>query len=139
MRTIATLQQPDQGTIHFFNLDVLHQPVELRKQLGYLAQEFGVYPRVNAYDMLDHLALLKGIISAADRKATVEALLHRVNLWEPRKKALTGFSGGMRQRFGIAQAFSAIQGCSSWTSPPPASTLASAIASTTCWPRSART
>jgi ABC-2 type transport system ATP-binding protein len=104
MRTIATLQEPDTGQIHLDNIDVLREKQELRKTLGYLPQEFGVYPRTSAQDMLSHLALLKGIVDAKQRKATVEALLQRTNLWEHRKKALTGFSGGMRQRFGIAQA-----------------------------------
>jgi ABC-2 type transport system ATP-binding protein len=104
MRTIATLQEPDTGQIHLGDIDVLRQKQELRKTLGYLPQEFGVYPRTSAQDMLNHLALLKGIVDARQRKATVEALLQRTNLWEHRKKALTGFSGGMRQRFGIAQA-----------------------------------
>jgi ABC-type multidrug transport system ATPase subunit len=104
MRTIATLQQPDAGTIRLGPIDVLREKQELRKTLGYLPQEFGVYPRTSAQDMLSHLALLKGIVDAKQRKTTVEALLHRTNLWEHRKKALTGFSGGMRQRFGIAQA-----------------------------------
>jgi ABC-2 type transport system ATP-binding protein len=104
MRTIATLQEPDTGQIHLGDIDVLRQKQELRKTLGYLPQEFGVYPRTSAQDMLSHLALLKGIVDGRQRKATVEALLQRTNLWEHRKKALTGFSGGMRQRFGIAQA-----------------------------------
>ena len=104
MRTIATLQTPTSGTISFDGLDVIARPEELRKTLGYLPQDFGVYPRVSAYDMLDHMAVLKGISSGAERKATVEALLNQVNLWAVRKKALAGFSGGMRQRFGIAQA-----------------------------------
>jgi len=104
MRTIATLQEPDTGQIHLGDNDVLRQKQELRKTLGYLPQEFGVYPRTSAQEMLSHLALLKGIVDARQRKATVEALLQRTNLWEHRKKALTGFSGGMRQRFGIAQA-----------------------------------
>jgi ABC-2 type transport system ATP-binding protein len=104
MRTIATLQEPDQGKIHLGDIDVLRQKQELRKTLGYLPQEFGVYPRTSAQDMLSHLALLKGIVDAKQRKMAVEALLQRTNLWEHRKKALTGFSGGMRQRFGIAQA-----------------------------------
>ena len=99
MRTIATLQQPDAGTIRLGPIDVLREKQELRKTLGYLPQEFGVYPRTSAQDMLSHLALLKGIVDAKQRKTTVEALLHRTNLWEHRKKALTGFSGGMRQRF----------------------------------------
>lgn len=104
MRTIATLQEPDSGSITLGEIDVLKQKLAVRKLLGYLPQDFGVYPRVSALDMLDHLALLKGITKASERKATVEALLQRVNLWDHRKKALTGFSGGMRQRFGIAQA-----------------------------------
>jgi ABC-2 type transport system ATP-binding protein len=103
MRTIATLQTPTQGTIRFGEIDVIAQPEKLRRSLGYLPQDFGVYPRVSAYDMLDHMAVLKGI-AAADRRATVETLLHQTNLWSVRKKALAGFSGGMRQRFGIAQA-----------------------------------
>jgi ABC-2 type transport system ATP-binding protein len=104
MRTIATLQEPDAGQIRMGDIDVLRQKQELRKTLGYLPQEFGVYPRTSAQDMLSHLALLKGIVDPKQRKASVEALLQRTNLWEHRKKALTGFSGGMRQRFGIAQA-----------------------------------
>ena len=104
MRTIATLQTPTEGAIRFGDIDVIAEPERLRKTLGYLPQDFGVYPRVSAYDMLDHMAVLKGVASAADRKATVEGLLHQTNLWSVRKKALAGFSGGMRQRFGIAQA-----------------------------------
>ncbi len=104
MRTIATLQTPTSGSIGFDGLDVIAEPEALRRTLGYLPQDFGVYPRVSAYDMLDHMAVLKGFGGGADRKATVEALLHQVNLWSVRKKALAGFSGGMRQRFGIAQA-----------------------------------
>ena len=104
MRTVATLQTPTRGSIRFGDIDVIAEPETLRRTLGYLPQDFGVYPRVSAYDMLDHMAVLKGIASAADRKATVEALLHQANLWDVRKKALAGFSGGMRQRFGIAQA-----------------------------------
>ena len=104
MRTIATLQTPTEGIIRFGAIDVIAEPEKLRDRLGYLPQDFGVYPRVSAYDMLDHLAVLKGITSRADRKATVEVLLHQVNLWTVRKKTLSGFSGGMRQRFGIAQA-----------------------------------
>jgi len=104
MRTIATLQDPDSGSIHLGDLDVLANKVELRKLLGYLPQDFGVYPRVNAEEMLNHIALLKGIVNRKERKEIVDAMLHRVNLWEKRRKTLTGFSGGMRQRFGIAQA-----------------------------------
>jgi len=104
MRTVATLQTPTAGTIRFEEIDVIAQPERLRETLGYLPQDFGVYPRVSAYDMLDHMAVLKGIVSAADRRMTVETLLAQTNLWVHRKKAIAGFSGGMRQRFGIAQA-----------------------------------
>jgi len=104
MRCIATLQIPTSGAIRFGDIDVLADPDALRRTLGYLPQDFGVYPRVTALDMLDHLAVLKGLANRAERKATVEALLHQVNLWGVRRKALAGFSGGMRQRFGIAQA-----------------------------------
>lgn len=104
MRTIATLQAPTSGHIRFGDIDVLKTPELLRRTLGYLPQDFGVYPRVSAYDMLDHMAVLKGVADAKDRKATVEHLLNQVNLWNVRKKAIAGFSGGMRQRFGIAQA-----------------------------------
>jgi ABC-type multidrug transport system ATPase subunit len=104
MRTVATLQTPTDGSVRFGDIDIIAEPEKLRRTLGYLPQDFGVYPRVSAYDMLDHMAVLKGIASASDRKQTVEALLHQVNLWSVRKKALAGFSGGMRQRFGIAQA-----------------------------------
>jgi ABC-type multidrug transport system ATPase subunit len=104
MRNVATLQTPTEGSIRFGDIDVVAEPEKLRRTLGYLPQDFGVYPRVSAYDMLDHMAVLKGIASGGDRKTTVEGLLHQVNLWDVRKKALAGFSGGMRQRFGIAQA-----------------------------------
>jgi ABC-2 type transport system ATP-binding protein len=104
MRAVATLQTPTEGTIRFGDLDVIAEPEKLRRTLGYLPQDFGVYPRVSAYEMLDHMAVLKGVASPADRKTTVETLLHQVNLWSVRKKMLSGFSGGMRQRFGIAQA-----------------------------------
>jgi ABC-type multidrug transport system ATPase subunit len=114
MRTIATLQTPTSGSIRFGDagpgagptgvIDVLAEPERLRRSLGYLPQDFGVYPRISAYDMLDHMAVLKGVTTAADRRATVETLLHQVNLWGVRKKHLARFSGGMRQRFGIAQA-----------------------------------
>lgn len=104
MRTIAALQSPDRGSLRFGEIDVLRQPEALRRTLGYLPQDFGVYPRVNAVDMLDHLAVLKGLTDRAKRKAVVEALLQQTNLWDVRKKALSGYSGGMRQRFGIAQA-----------------------------------
>jgi ABC-type multidrug transport system ATPase subunit len=104
MRTVATLQTPTQGAIRFGDIDVIAEPEKLRRTLGYLPQDFGVYPRVSAYDMLDHMAVLKGVASAGERRTTVERLLQQVNLWNVRKKALAGFSGGMRQRFGIAQA-----------------------------------
>ena len=104
MRTVATLQAPTSGHVRFGDIDVLKEPEALRKVLGYLPQDFGVYPRVSAYDMLDHMAVLKGIAGRKERKETVEALLAQVNLWGVRNKALAGFSGGMRQRFGIAQA-----------------------------------
>jgi ABC-type multidrug transport system ATPase subunit len=104
MRTIATLQEADSGSMRLGEIDVLKQKDELRKRLGYLPQEFGVYPRISAQDMLDHLAILKGIGGSKERKELVESMLKRCNLYDLRKKALTSFSGGMRQRFGIAQA-----------------------------------
>ena len=104
MRTVATLQAPTSGAIRFGDVDVVAQPERLRRALGFLPQDFGVYPRISAYDMLDHMAVLKGVASRADRRATVETLLRQTNLWDVRTKALAGFSGGMRQRFGIAQA-----------------------------------
>ena len=104
MRSIATLQTPTSGSIRFDDIDVIAEPEKLRRTLGYLPQDFGVYPRVSAYDMLDHMAVLKGVSDSKDRKETVEALLNQTNLWAVRRKALAGFSGGMRQRFGIAQA-----------------------------------
>ena len=103
MRTLATLQEADSGTAMLGDIDVLKQKHEVRKVLGYLPQEFGVYPRVSAYQMLDHIALLKGVIHNGERKVLVEALLQKVNLWEHRKRRIAGFSGGMKQRFGIAQ------------------------------------
>ncbi len=104
MRTVATLQTPTSGGVRFGDIDVIAEPEKLRERLGYLPQDFGVYPRVSAYDMLDHMAVLKGVASARERKETVETLLNQTNLWTVRKKAIAGFSGGMRQRFGIAQA-----------------------------------
>ncbi len=104
MRTVATLQEPTAGSITFGEIDVLKDPEALRRTLGYLPQDFGVYPRVSAYSMLDQMAVLKGITGASDRKAVVETLLNQTNLWAVRNKAIAGFSGGMRQRFGIAQA-----------------------------------
>ena len=104
MRSIATLQTPTSGAIVFDGIDVIREPDQLRRTLGYLPQDFGVYPRVSAWDMLEHMAVLKGIAEPRRRREVVEALQHQVNLWNVRKKALAGFSGGMRQRFGIAQA-----------------------------------
>jgi ABC-type lipoprotein export system ATPase subunit len=104
MRCIATLQTPSQGSIRFGDIDVIRQPEVIRATLGYLPQDFGVYPRVSTLDLLDHLAVLKGIGGKRERKETVESLLEQVNLWSVRKKPVAGFSGGMRQRFGIAQA-----------------------------------
>ncbi len=104
MRTLATLQEADSGAVKFGSLDVLRQKEEVRKLLGYLPQEFGVYPKVTAETMLDHFALLKGIARPRERREVVDALLHQTNLWEVRKRKLGTFSGGMRQRFGIAQA-----------------------------------
>jgi len=104
MRTLATLQEPDTGRISFGAVDVLKDKDAVRRMLGYLPQEFGVYPKVTAYELLNHFAVLKGIIDARQRKQTVEALLERTNLAEYRKRKLGTFSGGMKQRFGIAQA-----------------------------------
>src|SRR5688500_9575187 len=104
MRILATLQEPDAGTIHLGELDVVRQKDEVRKTLGYLPQEFGVYPRVSAEELLGHFALLKGIGERRARREVVEALLRQTNLWEVRKQKLGGYSGGMRQRFGVAVA-----------------------------------
>ena len=104
MRTIASLQEPSSGTIAFNNSDVVQNPDEIRKSLGYLPQEFGVYPKISAEKLLNHLAVLKGILNKKDRKEQVSALLQQVNLYQHRRKSVYTFSGGMRQRFGIAQA-----------------------------------
>jgi ABC-type multidrug transport system ATPase subunit len=104
MRIVATLQRPTSGFVRFDDIDVLAHPEALRRTLGYLPQDFGVYPRVSALEMLDHLAVLKGVGQPRVRKELVEGLLRQVNLWDHRKRALAGYSGGMRQRFGIAQA-----------------------------------
>ena len=104
MRTIATLQDPDSGEIWLDELNVLKQKNSVRQVLGYLPQEFGVYPKMNAVDMLQHLAVMKGITNRGERKEMVDALLHQTNLWDSRKKSLSTYSGGMKQRFGIAQA-----------------------------------
>ncbi|WP_306349949.1 ABC transporter ATP-binding protein [Flavobacterium sp. '19STA2R22 D10 B1'] len=103
MRTLATLQDADKGSVMLGDIDVLNDKDGVRKVLGYLPQEFGVYPRTSAEELLDHLALLKGFSVKSDRKQIVEQLLTKVNLWEQRKKAVSSYSGGMRQRFGIAQ------------------------------------
>ena len=104
MRTVATLQEPDSGSISFNGIDVLRQKDELRRVLGYLPQDFGVYPKVSAEALLDHFAVLKGLTSRAERKETVAGLLQQTNLYTVRKQKLGTFSGGMKQRFGIAQA-----------------------------------
>ena len=104
MRILATLQEPDEGNIRLGDIDVLNQKDEVRKVLGYLPQEFGVYPKVSAEDLLDHFALLKGIADRRERKEVVESLLRQVNLYPVRKQKLGGYSGGMRQRFGVAVA-----------------------------------
>jgi ABC-2 type transport system ATP-binding protein len=104
MRTVATLQDPDAGTIDLDGIDVLKDKATVRKLLGYLPQEFGVYPKMSALDMLHHLAIMKGISNKTERTQMVDALLNQTNLWAARKKALSTYSGGMKQRFGIAQA-----------------------------------
>ena len=104
MRTIATLQDADTGTIQLDDIDVLHNKEAVRRVLGYLPQEFGVYPSVSAEELLDHFATLKGIANGRERKEMVAALLHQTNLYDVRKKHVGGYSGGMKQRFGIAQA-----------------------------------
>jgi ABC-2 type transport system ATP-binding protein len=104
MRIIATLQEADSGSVTLGDIDVLEQKDEVRKTLGYLPQEFGVYPKVSADALLDHFALLKGIATRGERRDVVEALLRQVNLWDVRKRKLGGYSGGMRQRFGVAVA-----------------------------------
>ena len=104
MRTIATLQEADKGTISLGNLDVFTQKNEVRQVLGYLPQQFGLYPKVTAEVLLNHFAVLKGITNKGERKDVVSALLHKTNLYTVRKQNLVGFSGGMKQRFGIAQA-----------------------------------
>ncbi len=104
MRTIATLQQADSGSVVFDGVEVKVDPQTIRQRLGYLPQDFDVYPRISAYDLLDHMAVLKGLSNKSQRKQSVEALLVQTNLYDARKKAVSTFSGGMRQRFGIAQA-----------------------------------
>ncbi len=104
MRMLATLQEPDSGTIALGRVDVIRQKDEIRQTLGYLPQEFGVYPKVSAESLLDHFAVLKGITDRRVRKEVVEALLRKTNLWDVRRQKLGGYSGGMRQRFGVAVA-----------------------------------
>ena len=104
MRTVATLQDPDSGTIRLGDIDVLEQKTELRKVLGYLPQDFGFYPKVTGLDLLDHFAILEGISDRKERREIVDALLQQTNLFEARKRYVSEYSGGMRQRFGIAQA-----------------------------------
>lgn len=104
MRTIATLQAPDSGSIHLDAIDALHDKLALRRVLGYLPQEFGVYPKVSAEELLDYMAVVKGVVNRSERRETVKALLEQTNLYEVRKRSISQFSGGMRQRFGIAQA-----------------------------------
>jgi len=103
MRTIATLQKPDSGSIHFGDINILEQQNEFRKMLGYLPQDFGVYPNMSALDLLDYFARLKGIAKASERKEIVTKVLEVTNLYEVRRKSVSGYSGGMKQRFGIAQ------------------------------------
>jgi ABC-type multidrug transport system ATPase subunit len=104
MRTVATLQDPDSGSVQLDGIDVLKDKAAVRRVLGYLPQEFGVYPRMSALDMLHHLAIMKGISNKTERNQMVDALLNQTNLWAVRKKSLSTYSGGMKQRFGIAQA-----------------------------------
>ncbi|MCU0646852.1 MAG: ABC transporter ATP-binding protein [Gemmatimonadaceae bacterium] len=104
MRTLATLQQPTSGAMHFAGEAIFDDPSAHRRRLGYLPQDFGVYPGISALALLDHLAVLKGLSDRAARRAQVDALLHQVNLWTDRHRAVSTFSGGMRQRFGVAQA-----------------------------------
>ena len=104
MRTLATLQQADSGSVMLGDLDILNDKAEVRKILGYLPQEFGVYPKITSYNMLNHIASLKGISNSGERKELVESLLNKTNLWDFRNKSLGTYSGGMKQRFGIAQA-----------------------------------
>ncbi|WP_439132454.1 ABC transporter ATP-binding protein [Polaribacter sp.] len=104
MRTLATLQEADSGSVTLGDIDVLKDKAKVREILGYLPQEFGVYPKISSYNMLNHIAKLKGVSSKGERKDLVESLLNKTNLWHVRNKSLGTYSGGMKQRFGIAQA-----------------------------------
>ena len=104
MRTLATLQQADSGSVTLGDIDILKDKTKVREILGYLPQEFGVYPKISSYNMLNHIASLKGVSNKSERKALVESLLNKTNLWHVRNKSLGTYSGGMKQRFGIAQA-----------------------------------
>ena len=104
MRTLATLQEPDEGQLFLGDIDVVNQKEAVRQTLGYLPQEFGVYPKASAEELLDYFAVLKGITNRAVRRETTEALLKQTNLWDKRRQKLGGYSGGMRQRFGVAVA-----------------------------------
>lgn len=104
MRTLATIQLPDSGMITFDEIDIVKNPQEMRKQLGYLPQDFGVYPKISAVELLNHIAILKGLQDKSQRKEQVQSLLQQTNLYDVRKRSVSTFSGGMRQRFGIAQA-----------------------------------
>ncbi|HEY4650763.1 MAG TPA: ABC transporter ATP-binding protein, partial [Pontibacter sp.] len=104
MRILATLQEPDTGSIYLDRMDMLNRQEEVRQTLGYLPQEFGLYPNARAEDLLDYFAVLKGITNRAARKEVVEALLKQTNLWDKRRQKLGGYSGGMKQRFGVAVA-----------------------------------
>lgn len=104
MRTIAALQEPTSGSIDFNGINILENPMFMRQNLGYLPQEFGVYPKISAYRLLDHLAILKGIVNKKERQDQILYLLQQTNLLQHKDKAVHSFSGGMRQRFGIAQA-----------------------------------
>ncbi|WMI64781.1 ABC transporter ATP-binding protein [Aestuariibaculum sp. YM273] len=104
MKTIVGLQKPSSGTIEFNDIDVVEQTDYIKKNLGFLPQDFGVYPKVNAYDLLNHIAILKGINNKAERQKQIQYLLEKVNLWDFRDKEVHTFSGGMKQRFGVAQA-----------------------------------
>jgi len=104
MRTLATLQQADSGSVTLGDIDILKDKAKVREILGYLPQEFGVYPKISSYNMLNHIASLKGVSNKSERKDLVESLLNKTNLWDVRNKSLGTYSGGMKQRFGIAQA-----------------------------------